>query len=77
MASLELVIVDTCIWAQFFNRPRSRDKKAGDALLDDDRVAIVGPLLTEILLGVRREDQADWIACQLHSLRFPQFEWPD
>lgn len=67
MAVRELVLIDTCIWVQFFNRPQSRDKKAVDALLDDDRVALVGPIVTEVLLGFRRDDHADWVASVLRG----------
>jgi hypothetical protein len=51
MAVAELVLVDTCIWVPFFNRPYSGEKQAVDELLDDDRGALIGPVLTEILLG--------------------------
>lgn len=77
MAAPELVIVDTCICVQFFSRPQSRDKKAVDALLDDDRAALVGPLLTEILLGFRRSEQADWVASMLRGVHFLQISWDD
>jgi hypothetical protein len=62
MAVQDLVLVDTCIWVPFFNRPRSRDKLAVDELLDADRAALVGPIVAEVLLGFRRDEQADWVA---------------
>lgn len=37
------VFVDTCIWASFFGKPGSPEKAAVDALLDTDRVALLGP----------------------------------
>lgn len=77
MAAQELVLVDTCIWVQFFNRPQSPEKKAVDALLDDDRAALVGPVLTEILLGFRRDEQADWVASMLAGLTFVEIVWDD
>lgn len=77
MASHDLVLVDTCIWVQFFNRPQSVDKIAVDALLDDDRVALAGPILTEILLGFRRNEQADWVASVLHGVSFLQVSWQE
>ena len=51
MAAQDLVLVDTCIWIQFFNRPQSREKHAVDELLDEDRVALIGPILAEVLQG--------------------------
>ena len=68
MAVREIVLVDTCIWVPFFNRLRSREKQSVDELLDDDRVALVGPILTEILLGFRRDEYADWVASELRGL---------
>lgn len=32
MAVQELVLIDTCVWVQFFNRPHSPEKNAVDAL---------------------------------------------
>jgi hypothetical protein len=61
MADGELVLVDTCIWVPFFNRPQSPEKRVVDQLLDEDRVALVGPILTEVLQGFRRDEQADWL----------------
>src|SRR6266508_3378701 len=65
MAIQDWVLVDTCIWAPFFNRPHSPEKQAVDALIDDDRAALVGPILAEVLLGFRRDDRADWVASNL------------
>jgi len=52
----EWVFVDTCIWASFFAKPGSPEKAAVDDLLDSDRVALVGPILAEVLLGFRRRE---------------------
>ena len=75
MAVQELVLIDTCVWVQFFNRPHSPEKNAVDALLDDDRAALIGPILTEILLGFRRDEQADWVSSVLRGLHFLQVNW--
>ena len=64
----DLVLIDTCIWIPFFNRPQSRTKQIVDGLLDEDLVAIIGPILAEILLGFRRRADADW-ASSLASWR--------
>jgi len=77
MAVAELVLVDTCIWIPFFNRPQSREKRALDELLDDDRAALIGPVLTEILLGFRRDEQADWVASELRGLQYVLVTWND
>jgi len=51
------VFVDTCIWSSFFTKPSSPEKRAVDELLDADRIALVGPVVAEVLLGVRRTDK--------------------
>jgi predicted nucleic acid-binding protein len=77
MAVAEWVLVDTCIWVPFFNRPQSREKRALDELLDDDRAALIGPVLTEILLGFRRDKQTDWVASELRGLHYVPVTWND
>jgi predicted nucleic acid-binding protein len=73
----EWVIIDTCIWAAFFGKPAPSEKAAVDALLDDDRVAILGPILAEVLLGFRRKDQSDWVASRLRQAHELAIEWED
>ena len=73
----EWVFVDTCIWACFFGKPSSPEKRAVDELLDTDRVALVGPILAEILLGFRRDDQAAWVASRLRMAHYVEVDWVD
>ena len=47
----DLVLIDTCMWVPFFNRPQSRTKQVLDGLLDEDLGVIIGPVLAEVLLG--------------------------
>lgn len=77
LAPTDLIIIDTCIWIPFFNRPASIEKRSVDDLLDEDRAAITGPILAEILQGFRRSEQADWIASSLRGLHFLEPEWDD
>lgn len=74
---MEQVIIDTCLWVPFFNRPQSSEKRTIDALLDEDRATILGPILTEILQGFRRDDRADWVASMLRGLHFIEITWDD
>jgi len=71
------VFIDTCIWAAFFARPNSAEKRAVDSLLDHDRIALVGPIVAEVLLGFRRKEQADWIASRLRLAHYVTAEWSD
>lgn len=71
------VFVDTCIWASFFSKPNSPEKRAVDDLLDTDRIAIVGPILAETLLGFRRKEQADWVASRMALAHCVEVSWDD
>ena len=64
----DLVLIDTGIWVGFFNRNQSAERITVDPLLDDDRAAITGMILAEILQGFRRDEQADWVASSLKGL---------
>src|SRR5438034_11813068 len=73
----DLVFIDTSVWIAFFGKPTSREKAAVDELLKADRVAIIGPILAEVLLGFRRKDQADWVASRLRVSHYSGVEWND
>lgn len=77
MKTTDMVVIDMCIWVPFFNRPQSAEKLAVDTLLEEDRAAILGPILAEILQGFRRQDRADWVASMLRGLHYLQLEWDD
>jgi predicted nucleic acid-binding protein len=61
----------------FFNRPQSDLKRAVDELLDEDRGALIGPILAEVLCGFRSDAQADWVASALQGLHFLNLGWDD
>lgn len=71
------VFVDSVIWASFFTKPGSPEKKEVDGLIDDDRVALIGPVVGEVLRGFRRKDQADWVASRLKLAHYTTLEWDD
>lgn len=73
----DLVLIDTCIWVGFFNRTQSTERMTVDPLPDDDRAAITGMILAEILQGFRRDDQADWAASSLKGLHALEPTWDD
>ena len=77
MSMEDWVFVDTCIWSSFFGKPASPEKSAVDALLDADRVAILGPILAEVVIGFRRKDQADWVASRLRMAHYAEAGWSD
>jgi predicted nucleic acid-binding protein len=74
---MRIVLVDTCIWVPFFNRPQSPEKKAVDVLLDEDRGTLVGPIVAEILQGIPREENARYVASLLRGIRYIEITWAD
>jgi hypothetical protein len=73
----DLVLIDTCMWVPFFNRPQSRTKERVDGLLDEDLGAIVGPILAEVHLGFRRQAHADWASSLLRGVHYLEVAWED
>ena len=77
MTTAEWVLIDTGVWSAFFSKPGSHEKRAVDALLDEDRVALTGPVLAEVLRGFRRTEQADWVASRLRLAHYLEPNWED
>jgi len=75
--ALELILIDTCIWAEFFSKSKSSRKQATSELIRRDRAAMIGPVLAEILMGLRRDEHADWVASSLEGLHFFELTWSD
>ena len=65
------------MWASFFSKPDSPEKRAVDDLIDADRVVLLGPIVAEVLLGFRRKAQADWVASRLRAAHFFEASWDD
>ncbi len=72
-----LVLIDTCMWVPFFNRPQSDVKRVVNSLLRGDRGAIVGPIAAEVLLGFRHKAEADWTSSLLRGVRYLEILWDD
>jgi hypothetical protein len=64
------VIVDTSIWIQFFNFPQSKEKKEVDKLLNDNRVALVGVIVSELLQGSRSQEDFEKIEDKINALPY-------
>ena len=64
------VLVDTSVWVDFFNRPRSREAGAVRRLLAQDRVHLAGIVLTEMLESVRNPAERDLLASTFIALPF-------
>ena len=58
----DLVLVDTSAWLCFFSRRGFEDiKKTLSTLLDEDRAAIAGPILVELIQGTRTTEEKETI----------------
>ena len=75
--TLPLVLVDTCMWSPYFQRLGSPIRRHIDQLLVADKVVLIGPVLTEVLRGIRREEQAQWVASALAGPHFEILRWDD
>jgi len=64
------VIVDTSVWIQFFNAPQSKEKKEIDKLLNDNRVAVVGVIVSELLQGSRSQRDFEKIEDKINALPY-------
>ena len=73
----EHVLIDTCIWATVFSKANSKENRIVEQLIEQDRVAVIGPVLAEVLYGFRRREQADWAASRLRNLGWREVEWDD
>ncbi len=71
------VLIDTCVWAEFFNRRGTRIHGAVHDLIEQDRAALIGPVVTEILIGFRRDPQAEWVAASLRGGVCYDLTWRD
>lgn len=67
----EPVLVDTSGWICFFARKGfPQIKKAVGSLLDENRVAIVGPVVVELIQGCRDEQEKAEVEHALQRLRW-------
>lgn len=64
------VVVDTSVWVRFFNAPQSREKAEVDKLLTDNRVAIAGVVVSEILQGSRSRKDYEQIEDKVTALPY-------
>ncbi len=67
----EQVLVDTSGWICFFARKGFPEiKKSVDLLLDENRVAIVGPVVIELIQGCRNEQEKTAVEQSLAGLQW-------
>ena len=67
----DLVLVDTSAWICFFSRRGFEDlKKTLSILLDEDRAAIAGPILVELIQGTRTSDEKETIRTLIKGIHW-------
>ena len=64
------VLVDTSIWIEYFNHRDSENGEALEGLVREERVAITGVVVTELLQGARRQSEFDAILDSIMAHRF-------
>lgn len=55
----EMVIVDTSIWIEYFNRARSSRAEKLKKLMEQEKVAIAGVIIAELLQGAKNEAELE------------------
>ena len=67
----DLVLVDTSAWICFFSRRGFEDlKKTLSILLDEDRAAIAGPILIELIQGTRTAEGKETIKTLIRGIHW-------
>jgi predicted nucleic acid-binding protein len=68
-----LVLIDTSAWICFFARKDFiKIKEAISSLLDNNRVAIAGPIMVELIQGARTEKEGDALKSRIKGLHWLQ-----
>lgn len=67
----DLVLIDTSGWICFFSRRGYEEmKKRISTLLEEDRVAIAGPILIELIQGTRNEEEKEKVKAYVKGLHW-------
>ena len=64
------IIVDTCVWIEFFREPESELTLRLKGLLRERKVVMVGMVMAEILQGVKAPKEANLVKQSLEKLPY-------
>ena len=64
------IIVDTCVWIEFFRMPESEITRHLKVLLRERKVIMVGMVMAEILQGVKAPKEANLVKQGLAKLPY-------
>ncbi len=62
-----MVLIDTSCWIEYFNRPGEKIADRVRALVRDDRAALTGIILSELLQGARTIEEASELRLALEA----------
>jgi predicted nucleic acid-binding protein len=66
----EPVLVDTSYWIEYFNRPQEERARKVEALIRDDRAALTGVVLAELLQGAKIASELSLLRTALAAVRW-------
>ncbi len=67
----DLVLVDTSAWICFFSRRGFGEiKKTLSSLLDEDRAAVAGPILVELVQGTRTPEEKETLKTLMRGIHW-------
>ena len=69
------IIVDTCVWIEFFRKPESALALHLKGLLRERKVIMVGMVMAEILQGVKAPKEANLVKKSLEKLPYLEITW--
>ncbi len=64
------VIIDTSSWIEFFNKPKSKIGDSVAHLIELDQAVLVGPVLTELLCGIKSKQESEKINSLFEILHY-------
>jgi predicted nucleic acid-binding protein len=68
-----MIVVDTSVWVQALRTRDSPERQEMDRLLAREEIAMVGPVLTEVLGGARSDQEFEALRPRLMALpHFPE-----
>lgn len=64
------ILIDTCIWIDFFNDKNQKNNNELEQLLSDNRAVYCGVILSEILWGTASHREAEMISNYFKSMDY-------
>ena len=65
-----MVVADSSAWIDYFRSPESHIGREVASLIASNEMAVVGPVVAEVLQGARSPTEFDFLRTRLDALRF-------